>query len=208
MRNAPLSPSFLPDRSQCDPYSASAVIYNLIARSHRAVLSPGALWEGKAGRGPLLLLALRKRAAGHAVLWACDDFARVPRRNLLAASSSCFPLPRHRVFPSFPRVPLRLLHHLSQHHPQSCSPGERPQRVSSCPFLSAASGRTFVPCWACCDGQQFILKRGVTGDVVCPGALSVSLLWRAGLGRRFLGWHLVCLHVCSCLWILLVQVKV
>ncbi|KAK4810176.1 hypothetical protein QYF61_010949 [Mycteria americana] len=45
VRTAPLNPSLLANKSQFDLYSANAVIYNLIAHCHWAMLNLSALWE-------------------------------------------------------------------------------------------------------------------------------------------------------------------
>lgn len=147
------------------------------------MLNSSPLWEGEEGRGLLLLPTLSKRTAGHLVFQAYDDFADVllllsPAGSRLWKGTGCLPLSRQWVIPVI-SLCFQLLHHLFQHPTAELFPWGKVSWTPRAPArplfsLQHRTGCT-APALACCDRQQFILKYGVTGDIVCPGALTVSL---------------------------------
>lgn len=80
--------------------------------------------------------------------------------------------------------------YLSQCHSAGLSLREEASRAPR------GSAHPFAPALPHRDRQWLILKYGVTGDIVCPGAFTALLSWRATGGSRPLVWQLLCFHVC------------
>lgn len=78
-------------------------------------------------------------------------------------------------FLSFLCVSLQLLHPLSQRHTAELflwGKASWTPSGSACPLFSLRHwAGCMPPALACCDRQQFILKYGVTGHIICPDAL-------------------------------------